>query len=58
MTSEPKFDPKIHLTNANPKNVAIMRDEGYVKVPFGYKSKPNKNGSEFMYSEAFQDCSK
>ena len=55
MTSEPKFDPKIHLTNANPKNVAIMRNEEYVKVPFGYKSKPNKNGSEFMYSEAFQE---
>lgn len=54
VTSEPKFDPKIHLANANPKNVAIMQDEKYVKVPFGYKCKPNKNGSEFMYSEAFQ----
>lgn len=57
-SSEPKFDPKIHVSLEAPKNIAVF-DEGstdeFKTKPFGeYKCTPNRLGCQFAYSDAFQ----
>jgi len=52
-SKEPKFDPNIHLSCETPELVAVMSNGEYQELP-NYTSKPNKNGSQFMYSAPFE----
>jgi hypothetical protein len=52
-SQEPKFDAKIHLALENPDTVSILQN-GNFKIVETYECKPNKTGSEFMFSNAFQ----